>query len=139
MHVVRFVVVALAVVLVAGCQMGLSRPGFEFRVFRAPVALEPHLLEQRSGTLSALPLEPVGRRSFEPRIPPSTFTMPTPAMEEFAAPPLPSLRMGWRPVPQAVPMDPCLPGRMIELLERVERRLGPEQLAAPKKRGCSEE
>lgn len=130
----RFAVllVGLGVVAVTGCQVGLSRPGFEFRVFRAPIALEPHILEQRTGALASLPLEPAGRRSFEPRLPPSQFSFPTPEVDEFSTP-LPRPQVGWRPVPQAVPLPPCLVEDLVRVLRRVDQQLAPEKLQAPRK------
>jgi len=135
--VVALLVVAL--VVVGGCQCGLSRPGFEFRVFRPSVALEPHLIESRSNSLASLPLEPAGLRSFEPRVPPSQFSFPAPDLGATLAPPLPDLRLGWRPAPQAVPLDPCLMMELVRVLRRVDAHLGPEKLKAPRAVPCPEE
>jgi len=108
----------------------------EFRIFRPAVALEPHLIESRSNSLASLPLEPAGRRSFEPRLPPSQFSFPAPDLEATLGPPVPDLRLGWRPAPRAVQLDPCLLEELVRVLRRVDERLAPEKLKAPRAVPC---
>src|SRR5262245_28342254 len=99
--------VGVALVAVAGCQYGLSRPGFEFRVCRPPVCLEPHLVDLPSRGPRSLPLEAPGFRSFEPT---ESVALPAP-VPQLAVP-------RWRAAPAPVALDPCLVEALLRTLER---------------------
>src|SRR5262245_39849901 len=133
---VPLALVGAVLVALPACQCGLSRPGMEFRIFRPAVALEPRLVDSRSNTLSALSLEPEGRRSFERGAPPSTLSFPAP--EVSLGPPLVGLPpVQFRgPPPAPVALDACTMGRLLDVLDRVSRQLGPEKVPPPRAAPC---